>query len=117
MTTVDRLIELIEREGLKPAHITKELGISNYSFTDWKRRKGKPSLEVLVKFAKRFDVSLDWLVFGKEQDPIRYSNPDENKLINNFRKLSPENRTVVLAYIDGMLASVEPGDEEKRLSS
>ena len=62
MTIVDRLLKLMDERNLKPAQITRELGISGSSFTDWKKGKGSPSLDIILKFADYFNVSLDYLV-------------------------------------------------------
>ena len=83
MTMVDRLVALMDERNLKPAQITRELGISGSSFTDWKKGKGSPSLDVVVKFADYFNVSLDYIVRGVDfKDP----NVDNSLEISNARE-------------------------------
>ena len=60
MTLLDRMISLMDEEGINARQLTEQLGISNSSFTDWKKGKGSPSVAVLSKFATRFNVSLDY---------------------------------------------------------
>lgn len=123
MTIVDRLTALMEERNLKPAQITRELGISGSSFTDWKKGKGSPSLEIVVKFADYFNVSLDYIVRGEDfkqpgsSDSLEYSNAKERTCLKKFRKLTPELQERLLIYADGMIAAMTyDDDEEKRLS-
>lgn len=123
MTIVDRLISLMNERNLKPAQITRELGISGSSFTDWKKGKGSPSLEVVIKFADYFNVSLDFIVRGEDfknplsDNSLEISNKKEKLCLKKFRLLSPELQERLLVYVDGMIAAMPSQyDEEKRLS-
>ena len=124
MTIVDRLISLMDEHNLKPAQITRELEISGSSFTDWKKGKGSPSLEVAVKFADYFKVSLDYIVRGEDfKNPVSdnsldISNAKERQCLKKFKKLSPELQDKLLIYADGMIAAmpIDDGYEEERLS-
>lgn len=124
MTIVDRFLQLMSGRNLKPAQMTRELGISSSSFTDWHKGKGSPSLDVVVKFADYFDVSLDYLVRGhdfkiKNPDNLEITTVNERKCLIKFRKLTPDLQEKLLSYADGMLAVVPEADdvvsEEKRL--
>ncbi|WP_068787040.1 helix-turn-helix domain-containing protein [Paenibacillus phocaensis] len=46
-----------------------ELGISTGNLGDWKRGKSTPSTNKLIEIAAFFDVSLDWLMTGREKQP------------------------------------------------
>ena len=124
MTIVDRLIGLMDERNLKPAQMTRELGISGSSFTDWKKGKGSPSLEIVVKFADYFNVSLDYLVRGEDfkhpssDNYLDFSNAREHQCLKKFRKLTPDLQDKLLIYADGMIAATPSGDVEveKRLS-
>lgn len=123
MTIVDRLLALMDERNLKPAQITRELGISGSSFTDWKKGKGSPSLDVVVKFADYFNVSLDFIVRGEDfKDPfadnsLEASNGRERQCLKKFRKLNTALQDKLLAYADGMIAAMPNElDEEERLS-
>lgn len=124
MTIVDRLIGLMDERNLKPAQMTRELGISGSSFTDWKKGKGSPSLEIVVKFADYFNVSLDYIVRGEDfkhsssNNFLEFSNTREHQCLKKFRKLTPDLQDKLLIYADGMIAAM-PSDDvevEKRLS-
>lgn len=114
---LERLFELIETAGTTPSAVTKELGISISSFTDWKKGKGKPSIETLIKLADYFDVSLDWLVLGKEKPiTLDLSNSSDASFLSKLHLLSPSLQDRLLVYMDGMLAAQASSEEAIKLS-
>lgn len=97
--------------------ITREIGISNSSFTDWKKGRGKPSIETFCKLAEYFDITLDELAYGTKPVQLDLSNrrlpsPFETK----FSSLSPAMQSKVLSYMDGMMAAMEDSGQDARLS-
>ncbi len=120
LTLLDRIRELMEQSGINAKQLTTELGISNSSFTDWKKGKGHPSLETVKKIADYFNVSIDYLVNGEEFSGaivLDFSNSEDKELLDKFHALSPELRAKLLGYIDGMLAAMPKTDNsEERLS-
>lgn len=119
-TLLDRVITLMEKSNIKAAQLTAELGISTSSFTDWKKGKGKPSLDAVIKFSDYFHVSIDYLVHGKEfkqSDNLEFSNSRDGEFLNKLHMLSPELQDKLLYYMDGMIAAMPSNEiEEKRLS-
>lgn len=117
---LDRMKDIMAKEGIKPKQVAAELGISNSSFTDWNKGKGSPSVNALTKFADYFHVSLDYLVRGEEfsnPQTLDFSNLKDRELLEKFHKLTPELQLKLLGYIDGMLTAIPREDiENKKLS-
>ena len=63
---LERVYRLMNKHDIKPTQLAKQLGMSTSTFTDWSKGKGSPSLKAVMQFAEYFDVSLDYLVYGKE---------------------------------------------------
>ena len=97
-TLLDRMKSLMDQNGIKPTQMTTILGISSSSFTDWGKGKGNPSLMTVVKFAEYFNVSLDYLVHGKElsSPKLEDSNSIDKELIDKFHALAPEYRMKII---------------------
>ena len=114
-TTLDRMLAILESNDIKPKQITRELGISNSSFTDWGKGKDSPSVKILSKFAERFDVSLDYLVFGEERGKrvLDFSNPLDKELLDKFHKLDKEYQLKLLGYIDGLMEAMSSESSKK----
>ena len=69
---------LRENKGLSQKELAEIVNLSQSSIAYYETNKKKPSLEVLISFAEFFDVTLDHLLFGDEQD-----NPFEKNITIN----------------------------------
>ncbi len=104
-----RVYKLMERENIKPTQLAKTLNMSTSTFTDWGKGKGSPSLKAVMQFAKYFDVSIDYLVYGKEYTSIRkldFSNPEDEDLLDKFHQLPSDLRQKAIGYIEGMISAM-----------
>lgn len=116
---LERIYQLMNKQGIKPTNLAKQLGLSTSTFTDWSKGKGSPSLKAVMQFSDYFNVSLDYLVYGKEDSPsnvLELSNQSDRELLDKFHSLTPELQGKLLSYADGMLAAMPVQEEEKRLS-
>lgn len=111
MDVVDRLNLLQKNSGMNQKDLARAIGLSLSIFTIWNKGNAKPGLKQLVKVAQYFNVSLDWLVFGdnapdndlKNVIKVDFTDPLEEKLFINFRKLPNYCKINLLSYLEGML--------------
>ena len=68
----ERLKELIEEVGLTPAQISRQSTISDTQLSDWLRYNKVPLPNTLVKVAKFFDCSVDFLLGQKDEVDIKF---------------------------------------------
>ncbi|HGD3202506.1 TPA: helix-turn-helix domain-containing protein [Streptococcus agalactiae] len=57
-----RLKSLRQESGLKPQEIAPLLGIKQNTYSDWETGKSEPNLENVVKLAKLFKTTTDFLL-------------------------------------------------------
>ena len=57
---------ILDEKGLKNADVARATGISNITLSDWKRGKTVPKLDKMQKIAEYLNVSVDYLMTGKE---------------------------------------------------
>lgn len=57
----ERLKELRQERGIGQIALAKEIGVGKSIVSVWKTEKSEPTLNSLVKLARFFDVSLDYL--------------------------------------------------------
>ncbi|MDQ0175377.1 helix-turn-helix domain-containing protein [Bacillus chungangensis] len=71
-----RLANLREKSGYSKKDISIMLGFTANVFGTYEREERRPSLETIIKIADFFDVSLDYLIRGKEyqqrNQPLSY---------------------------------------------
>lgn len=62
----DRVIQVMEREGMSPSRFAEEIGIQRAAMSHITSGRNKVSLDVVMKILDRFPyVNSDWLLFGK----------------------------------------------------
>lgn len=59
--------KLRDQKGFKDADVAKATGITKSTFSDWKSGRSNPKNEKLQKIADFFNVSVDYLMTGKEE--------------------------------------------------
>lgn len=62
----DVYAKLRDRKGLSDYEVSKCTGITPVTFSDWKKGKSAPKVDKLVRIARFFGVSLDYLVTGRD---------------------------------------------------
>ena len=87
----ERIKNLRTQAQLDQAVLAEAIGTARSHLTNIERGRSKPGRDLLMAFAKFFDVSVDWLATG--EGPKKVHEALTNKellLIQAFRKL-PEN--------------------------
>ena len=79
---LDRTLYLIKKKGITKNKLLTDLGLSKNSFIKWGKRGSIPSSETLLKIAKYFDVSTDYLL-GNTDDPTQKPG-EENIKFDDF---------------------------------
>lgn len=68
MKFTERLKLLRTQAKLTQSQIAKKLGVSQQAYGDWERGVKKPTQDNLVKLSNIFNVSVDSLLVGEEND-------------------------------------------------
>lgn len=106
--------ELLQKHGVSTYKVSKETGIAQSVFSSWKNGISTPKQDKMQKIADYFNVSLEYLMTGKEKeggetyylnDETReiaqeiFENPDLRSLFDMSRKMPPER---LKAHVDFM---------------
>lgn len=79
MEILERIVELLQKQGKKQKDLTDFLGIDKNVFTGWNNGRLKSYMRYLPQIAEFFNVSIDYLT-GKEQEPSARSQSDQEML-------------------------------------
>ena len=63
----DALVAISKYHGISQTDLSTQLGISNSYLSEIEKGKKKPSLEILEKYSKQFDMPLSSLLFFSEK--------------------------------------------------
>lgn len=93
---------LCESRGVSAYKVSKDTGIPQPTFSEWKKGKYTPKIEKMKIIADYFGVSIDYLMTGKEKSPDGKSELDEklSLLKNIMDSLSEDDRDDVLQYAE-----------------
>ena len=101
---------LCEKNGVTPYKVGKETKIATSTLSDWKNGKSTPKQDKLKLIADYFDVSVDYLMTGKEtrftieQAQIDVQLARQQKRIKEymlkFANLSDDKRNQIMSLID-----------------
>ena len=113
----NRIAELRSNAHMSQFQLAKVLGIGTSTLGMYETNKRKPSPKVLERIADYFNVSVDYLMTGKEKeggetyylnDETReiaqeiFENPDLKSLFDMSRKMTPERLKAHIEFIKKM---------------
>lgn len=104
-TIYERIAYLIKQKGLTKKSFCEQLNISPGNMGDWKRGKSTPGTHKLIEIGAFFQVSLDWLILGKNTPEIlressaTYALEEEQSSKCVVDELHPEEREFIKEYI------------------
>lgn len=102
MDTIDKILNLMKEKKINAAQLSREIGLTNGLITQWKKRLQKPSQTNIIKIAKYFNVSTDYLL--NEEDIF----PEEIKNIPLMPKDNLTLEDVIVSFYDA-----DASEEEK----
>lgn len=89
-----RLENLREQYGYTKKEVSIKLGFSPNVYGSYEREERRPSYETLIKLADLYNVSLDFLICGKEDNPTLDSTnklKSIEEILNHFNTKGVEN--------------------------
>lgn len=102
MTIVERIKMRCKEKGTSMNALEKELGFGNGSIRLWDKKE--PGSQKVILVAERLDLSLDWLLTGKESGNL---TPEEQQLIDYYRKADDRGKRSILRTAESESTELE----------
>lgn len=102
MEIVERIKNLCNTENITIKELERIIQISNGSIRHWNEKT--PSVERVLLVADHFNVSLDWLVTGKESGNL---TSEEQLLIDHYRRADDRGRRNIMKIAENESAELE----------
>ena len=92
----EQLKKACREKGTSVTAVLKKIGVGTANGTYWKNGS-VPSSDIVIQLAEFLEVSTDYLLVGKEkeQKTTLILSDIEEKLINDFRNLSPQGQDYI----------------------
>ena len=97
----NKLIELCEKNHVKPSVVAEAVGLTKSSATYWKRG-AEPKGDTLRKIAEYFGVSVDYLLGETDEKKSASTESVDTEgleVLKQIRELSPEKQKQVFDYV------------------
>ena len=107
---LDRISKLMGNR--EQQELTNYLGLKKTAFSDWKSGKSNSYRKYLIEIADFFNVSIDFLVYGKEKSPSAELSEDERDLLFIFKTVSEREKGELLGYARRMIETSSPEKRE-----
>ena len=102
--------KLLDEKGLKNADVARATGISNMTLSDWKRGKSVPKSDKMRKIAEYLNVSVDYLMTGKDgaftkeiaetDAKLLFMNKEIKEYALKLNNLPKEKQKIIMDLID-----------------
>jgi len=68
-TLNERIKKLRKKKGMTQLELAEKVYVTDKAVSKWETGEGNPEITILIELAKIFEVSLDYLLTGKEKEP------------------------------------------------
>ena len=102
-------------KGFSQEAFASEIGVHVTNLSKYERSKSIPSLEIAEKMASVLDISLDELVYGRQNEKARIQITD-NELLNLFNKTQSLNDDQKKTVVDLLSAFLLKANLTKQLA-
>lgn len=93
---------LCSSNDTSPSAVAIAIGLSNSIATKWKNG-AYPSGDILVKLSEYFNVSVDYLLTGKENYSHQELSEDKQELLDLYNCLSERNQGKLTGYAQSLV--------------
>lgn len=101
----NRIKILREEANMTQVRLSIELEVSQETISAYESGKHYPSVASLIKLSEIFHVSCDYILGISDVPNYELCAPlkdDEQKILLRWKQLSPHQKDIVSAYIDGL---------------
>jgi transcriptional regulator with XRE-family HTH domain len=106
MAIVERIKLKCKEKNTSMSALEKQIGIGNGNIRRWDDKI--PGCDKIIAVANMLEVSIDWLLTGKEADEL---SPEEQKLINYYRNTDERGKNTIMN-----IAASQPSSQEQKSS-
>ena len=117
MEIIERIFMILKEKNIKSVEISKKLGINQSVISTWKSRKKNPPAEYLIQICEVLNVSIEYLLTGKEIINENMLTLEEQELLNKYRKLNDRYKGKLETYAEVYIKEQNEKEQEQNKSS
>jgi transcriptional regulator with XRE-family HTH domain len=93
---VDRINDICRKKGIKKKDVSEALKLPDNCFSNWSARGTIPAGDICLKIAEYLNVSIEWLICGKEGG----LNNEERWLLSQWKNLDAVQKDTVRTLLN-----------------
>lgn len=93
--------QLLQKYGVTSYKVAKEAGVTQTALSNWKSGRSTPTTKTLQKIADYFNVTVDYLITGKNE------SPEEDK----DSELTARDERDIAKDLDRIMGEIRKGDD------
>ena len=97
--------KILKERGLTAYRVAKETGVTQSTLSDWKRGRSTPKTENMKKIADFLNVSVDYLMTGKEPTSTSSTTPESDP------QLTARDERDIAKDLDSIMSKIRSGEE------
>lgn len=119
MTITERIFSEIQQKHINQKEFARQIGVNEKTFSSWKVKNTLPAADKISIISDLLGVSTDYLLTGNEKSPSAEQTakerltPDEQELLENYRRLSMHDKGKVIGKAEA-LAEITSEQQEKK---
>lgn len=102
MSLYERVVQKCNEKGLTIKALERKAGFPNATIRKWENQK--PSYDKVVIVADCLNVTLNWLILGKETEDL---TPEEQQLIDLYRQADARGKRSILRLAQDEVQELE----------
>lgn len=79
-----RIFLLLEQKKISQSELARTLGIRQSTISGWKQKFNEPEAELLEPIANALNISVEWLITGKDTIEPGALLPEQEQLLLNY---------------------------------
>lgn len=91
-----RIFNLLQEKKITQSELAKMIGTRQSTISGWRQNNNEPEAELLEPIAKSLNVSLNWLITGKEL--LIPALPEEQLLLEFYHHSNENGKQRILEY-------------------
>lgn len=113
----ERIAKLRTNRNLSQSEIAKRINVAKSTLAMYETNKREPSFEITQRIADFYNVTVDYLLTGRTDDPSPTAGPsippEANVFFYEWDKLSDEDKEKALAHIKFLQHLAEQDNKKK----
>lgn len=83
MALGETITTLRKQKGLSQEQLSEQLGLTRQTISKWELNQSTPDIEYIIRLSEIFEVTTDFLLKGKKEDPVTKEDNSSPIVIQN----------------------------------